>query len=93
MPTTSLADFDHLAKSAAEDTYDLRLYISGITPPPLNPSVPNKRGDTKTQTQNILKILGQILNLGIGGPGQQELASLDHLFDLTNLRTSLTRLT
>ncbi len=39
------------------------------------------------------RILGQILNLGIGGPGQQELASLDHLFDLTNLRTSLTRLT
>jgi len=32
MQTTSLADFDLLAKSAAETTYHLRLYISGITP-------------------------------------------------------------
>ena len=37
------------------------LYISGITPPALNPSAPNVRGDTKTQTVNILKILGTIL--------------------------------
>ena len=37
------------------------LYISGITPPPLDPSSPTIRGDTKTQTENELKILGQIL--------------------------------
>ena len=37
------------------------LYISGITPPALDPSAPTVRGDTKTQTQNILKILGDIL--------------------------------
>ena len=39
------------------------------------------------------RILEQILDLAIGRPGRQELASLDHLFDLTNLRPSLTRLT
>ena len=38
------------------------LYISGITPPALNPNAPSQRGDTQTQTANILKILGQILN-------------------------------
>ena len=37
------------------------LYISGITPPALDPGAPTLRGDTRTQTQNILKILGDIL--------------------------------
>ena len=37
------------------------LYISGITPPPLDPSAPTVRGDTRTQTKNILKVLGDIL--------------------------------
>jgi enamine deaminase RidA (YjgF/YER057c/UK114 family) len=45
------------------------LYISGITPQPLNPAKPAVRGDTKTQTLNIFKQLGEILNgqgLGFG---------------------------
>lgn len=37
------------------------LYISGITPAALDPAVPTVRGDTKTQTLNILKQLGDIL--------------------------------
>jgi enamine deaminase RidA (YjgF/YER057c/UK114 family) len=37
------------------------LYISGITPPALDPAAPTVRGNTKTQTQAILKILGGIL--------------------------------
>jgi enamine deaminase RidA (YjgF/YER057c/UK114 family) len=49
---------DAVQTSGSVDT----LYISGITPPSLNPSAPNQRGDTQTQTANILKILGQILN-------------------------------
>ena len=49
---------DAVEAKGAVDT----LYISGITPPPLNPSAPTVRGDTKTQTRSELKILGQILN-------------------------------
>lgn len=36
-------------------------YISGITPAALDPNAPTVRGDTKTQTLNILKQLGEIL--------------------------------
>lgn len=49
---------DAVEAKGAVDT----LYISGITPPALDPSAPNVRGDTQTQTANILKILGQILS-------------------------------
>jgi enamine deaminase RidA (YjgF/YER057c/UK114 family) len=37
------------------------LYISGITPPSLDPKMPAVRGDTKTQTLGILKQIGDIL--------------------------------
>ena len=37
------------------------LYISGITPQPLNPDRPSVRGDTRTQTLSILSQLGDIL--------------------------------
>jgi enamine deaminase RidA (YjgF/YER057c/UK114 family) len=56
---------DAVEAKGAVDT----LYISGITPQPLNPAKPAVRGDTKTQTLNIFKQLGQILNgqgLGFG---------------------------
>jgi enamine deaminase RidA (YjgF/YER057c/UK114 family) len=55
-PTAAVADAVEV--SGPVDT----LYVSGITPPPLDPAKPSERGDTKTQTLNILKILGQILN-------------------------------
>jgi enamine deaminase RidA (YjgF/YER057c/UK114 family) len=56
-PTAAVADVVEV-KGAAVDT----LYISGITPPSLSPATPAQRGDTKTQTLNILKILGKILD-------------------------------
>src|SRR5512143_2413531 len=41
------------------------LYISGLTPPPLNPAAPQgsppEFGDTKTQTQGILKRIDEAL--------------------------------
>ena len=48
---------DAVEAKGAVDT----LYISGITPAALDPSAPSVRGDTKTQTLNILKQLGDIL--------------------------------
>jgi enamine deaminase RidA (YjgF/YER057c/UK114 family) len=48
---------DAVEAKGAVDT----LYISGITPAALDPSTPAMRGDTKTQTLNILKQLGKIL--------------------------------
>ena len=48
---------DAVETKGAVDT----LYISGITPPALDPAAPAVRGDTRTQTANILKILGGIL--------------------------------
>jgi len=48
---------DAVEAKGAVDT----LYISGITPAALDPSAPTIRGDTKTQTLNILKQLGEIL--------------------------------
>jgi enamine deaminase RidA (YjgF/YER057c/UK114 family) len=53
----SAAVADAVEAKGAVDT----LYISGITPPALDPAAPTVRGDTKTQTQNILKSLGEIL--------------------------------
>jgi len=44
----------------AKGTVDT-LYISGITPAALDPKAPTVRGDTKTQTLNIFKQLGDIL--------------------------------
>jgi enamine deaminase RidA (YjgF/YER057c/UK114 family) len=65
--TTAEAQLARVGSGAVADAVQASgpvdtLYISGITPPPLNPSVPNERGDTQTQTANILKILGQILS-------------------------------
>jgi enamine deaminase RidA (YjgF/YER057c/UK114 family) len=54
-PTAAVADA--VEAKGPVDT----LYLAGITPPALDPSAPAVRGDTRTQTQNILKILGQIL--------------------------------
>ena len=48
---------DAVEAKGAVDT----LYISGITPAALDPNAPTVRGDTKTQTLNILKQLGEIL--------------------------------
>ena len=48
---------DAVEAKGAVDT----LYISGITPQALSPDKPAVRGDTKTQTLNILKQLGEIL--------------------------------
>lgn len=48
---------DAVESRGAVDT----LYISGITPAALDPNAPTVRGDTKTQTLNILKQLGEIL--------------------------------
>jgi len=53
----SAAVADAVEAKGAVDT----LYISGITPPALNPNAPTVRGDTKTQTVGILKILGAML--------------------------------
>jgi len=49
---------DAVEAKGAVDT----LYISGITPQPLNPDKPSVRGDTKTQTLSIMSQLGKILN-------------------------------
>ena len=49
---------DAVEAKGAVDT----LYISGITPAALDPSAPTVRGDTKAQTLNILKQLGEILS-------------------------------
>jgi enamine deaminase RidA (YjgF/YER057c/UK114 family) len=54
----SAAVADAVEAKGAVDT----LYISGITPPALDPGAPAVRGDTKTQTLGILKLLGGILN-------------------------------
>jgi len=48
---------DAVETKGAVDT----LYISGITPPALDRAAPAVRGDTRTQTANILTILGGIL--------------------------------
>lgn len=48
---------DAVETKGAVDT----LYISGITPAALDPNAPTVRGDTKTQTLNILSQLGGIL--------------------------------
>lgn len=48
---------DAVETKGAVDT----LYISGITPTALDPNAPTVRGDTKTQTLNILSQLGGIL--------------------------------
>lgn len=53
----SAAVADAVEAKGAVDT----LYISGITPPALDPAAPTVRGDTKTQTLGILKQLGEIL--------------------------------
>lgn len=45
------------------------VYVSGITPPPLNPAAPGEFGDTKTQTIGVLKRIEAILKaegLGLG---------------------------
>ncbi|HEX4739425.1 MAG TPA: Rid family hydrolase [Allosphingosinicella sp.] len=48
---------DAVQSQGAVDT----LYVSGITPAALDPATPSVRGDTRTQTLNILSQLGQIL--------------------------------
>ena len=53
---------DAVEAKGAVDT----LYISGITPAALDPSAPAVRGDTRTQTLNILKQLGDILKGRVG---------------------------
>jgi len=61
------AQLTRIGSGAVADAVEARgavdtLYISGITPQPLNPAKPAVRGDTKTQTLSILSQLGQILN-------------------------------
>ena len=64
--SVALAQLTRVGSGAVADAVEAKgavdtLYISGITPAPLDPNAPAVRGDTKTQTLNILKQLGEIL--------------------------------
>src|SRR4249919_299674 len=64
--TVAEAQLTRVGSGAVADAVEARgavdtLYISGITPQPLNPDKPSVRGDTKTQTLNIMSQLGKIL--------------------------------
>jgi enamine deaminase RidA (YjgF/YER057c/UK114 family) len=66
MATAAEAQLVRIGSGAVADAVEAKgagdtLYISGITPPALDPAAPTVRGDTKTQTLGILKILGDIL--------------------------------
>jgi enamine deaminase RidA (YjgF/YER057c/UK114 family) len=65
--TVAEAQLTRVGSGAVADAVEARgavdtLYISGITPQPLKPDKPSVRGDTKTQTLNIMSQLGKILN-------------------------------
>src|SRR4051794_15490580 len=64
--TVAEAQLTRVGSGAVADAVEAKgavdtLYISGITPAALDPKVPAVRGDTKTQTLNIFKQLGDIL--------------------------------
>ncbi|TMJ13722.1 MAG: hypothetical protein E6G94_11185 [Alphaproteobacteria bacterium] len=64
--TGAEAQWTRVGSGAVADAVEAKgvvdtLYISGITPAALDPAAPTVRGDTKTQTLNILKQLGDIL--------------------------------
>ena len=60
MAASADAELVRVGNGAVADAVEARgavdtLYISGITPAALNPDRPTVRGDTKTQTQSILR--------------------------------------
>ena len=64
--TVAEAQLTRVGSGAVADAVEAKgavdtLYISGITPAALDPKAPTVRGDTKTQTLNIFKQLGDIL--------------------------------
>jgi enamine deaminase RidA (YjgF/YER057c/UK114 family) len=64
--TAAEAQLTRVGSGAVADAVEAKgavdtLYISGMTPAALDPKAPTVRGDTKTQTLNILKQLGDML--------------------------------